>query len=69
MGLWIEINHEDTLAGSGQGGGQVDRCGRLADSPLLIDDRDPSHELTSIVIDGRDCKDILTKKKHQKKCA
>ena len=54
VGLRVEVEDADALAGLGQGGGEVDRGGRLADAALLVDDRDPSHgSPSSVGIDGR----------------
>ena len=42
--LWIEIENQDPLPRLRQGRGEVNRGRRLADAPLLVDHRDPSHE-------------------------
>src|SRR5687767_8924913 len=45
MGLGIHIYNTDALAGPSQTGSQVDRGRRLADTPLLVHDRDSPHAL------------------------
>ena len=38
VGLRVEVDEQDVLAGDGEGGGQVDRRGGLSDAALLIGD-------------------------------
>ena len=41
----VEIADQRPISQTRQAGAQVHRGGRLADAPLLVDDRDPSHEV------------------------
>src|SRR5262249_36922835 len=44
--LRVEVQDERPVPLRREGRGEVDRGGRLADAPLLVQDRDPSHRVT-----------------------
>src|SRR5262249_35233608 len=44
MGLGVEVQEQDPLAGSSESGGQIYRCSCFANAAFLIDDCDPSHD-------------------------
>jgi len=43
MALGVHVHQQHPAAALGEGHTEIDGCGRLADAPLLIDDRDALH--------------------------
>jgi hypothetical protein len=48
VGLRVHVEEQDLLAEPGERGAEVDRGRRLADTALLVDDRDDLHRVRSI---------------------